>query len=43
MMYIKRKGEAQKTVPSKYIVNMQKQPKVALRGGKDRNTPHSLT
>ena len=42
-MYIKREEEAPKTMPSKYIGSIQKQPKVALRGGKERNTPSSLT
>ena len=42
-MYIKQKEEAQKTVFSTYIVSIQKQPKVAPRGGNDRNTPPSLT
>ena len=42
-MYIKREEEAPKTVPSKYTERIQKQPKDAIRGGKDRNTPPSLT
>ena len=42
-MYIKREEETPKTVPSKYTERIQKQPKDAIRGGKDRNTPPSLT
>ena len=42
-MYIKRKEEEPKTVPSKYTRSMQKQPKDALQEGKERNTPPSLT
>ena len=42
-MYIKREEEAPKTMPSKYTGSIQKQPKVTLQGGKDRNTPPSLT
>ena len=42
-MYIKREEEAPKTVPSKYTGSIQKPAKVALQGGKERNTPPSLT
>ena len=42
-MYIKREEEAPKTVPSKYTGSIQKQPKVALRGGTERNAPPFLT
>ena len=42
-MYIKREEEVPKLVPSKYTGSIQKQPKVSLRGGNDRNTPPSLT
>ena len=42
-LYIKRKEEVQKTVPSKYTGSIQKQPKDSNQRGRDRNTSPPLT
>ena len=42
-MYIKRKEEAVKAVPSEYTGSIQKKPKGSNRRGRDRNKKHHLS